>query len=118
MPDAQPDPVAAFRNAYSDLYQPVANYLFRLGDRHATEDVLHDVFLAVHRALPRFRDQGVPIRHWVLGIASRNASRWLRRRQRERHALQDRGAVGPQAANPADAESHPDSPSRPLEALS
>jgi RNA polymerase sigma-70 factor (ECF subfamily) len=78
-----------FRQVYEALYQPVADYLYRrLGDRHDTEDSLHDVFLAVYRALGRFRDRGVPLRHWVFRIASRAASRRLRRRQLELRALQ------------------------------
>jgi RNA polymerase sigma-70 factor (ECF subfamily) len=78
-----------FRQVYEGLYQPVADYLYRrLGDRHDTEDSLHDVFLAVYRALGRFRDRGVPLRHWVFRIASRAASRRLRRRQLELRALQ------------------------------
>jgi RNA polymerase sigma-70 factor, ECF subfamily len=87
-----------FRQVYGTLYQPVGDYLFRrLGDRHATEDVLHDVFLAVYRSLARFRDRGVPLRHWVFRIANRAASRLLRRRQRELRALQQRPALGPVA---------------------
>ena len=74
---------------YEGLYQPVADYLYRrLGDRHDTEDSLHDVFLAVYRALGRFRDTGVPLRHWVFRIANRAAGRRLRRRQLELRALQ------------------------------
>lgn len=92
---ASPD----FRDVYEALYQPVANYLFRrLGDRHDTEDSLHDVFLAAYRAFGRFRDRGVPLRHWVFRIANRAASRRLRRRQRELRALQRGLAPKTQAA--------------------
>jgi RNA polymerase sigma factor (sigma-70 family) len=85
-----------FRQVYEALYQPVADYLYRrLGDRHDTEDSLHDVFLAVYRALGRFRDRGVPVRHWVFRIANRTVGRRLRRRQLELRALQHGLAARP-----------------------
>ncbi|HEX6813338.1 MAG TPA: RNA polymerase sigma factor [Planctomycetota bacterium] len=88
-----------FRSVYEALYQPVANYLFRrLGDRHDTEDSLHDVFLAVYRTLHRFEDRGVPLRHWVFRIANRAASRRLRRRQRVRAMQQQLAPATPAGA--------------------
>src|SRR5262245_23654400 len=90
-----------FREVYEALYQPVADYLYRrLGDRHDTEDSLHDVFLAVYRALGRFRDRGVPLRHWVFRIANRAAGRRLRRRQLELRALQRGLAARPASTTP------------------
>ncbi len=93
-----------FRSLYDALYQPVASYLWRrLGDRHATEDVLHDVFLAAFRALGRFQDRGTPLRHWVFRIANRAASRRLRLQRRELRTLARRVPRGPQASPPGDA---------------
>jgi RNA polymerase sigma-70 factor (ECF subfamily) len=81
-------PPVDFRTVYHELYHPVADYLLRrTGDRHATEDLLGDVFLAVLQALPRFRDRGTPVRHWVFRIANHRANRWLRRRRSESRAL-------------------------------
>lgn len=92
-----------FRSVYATLYQPVANYLLRrTGDAHATEDLLADVFLSVFRALPAYRDQGLPIRHWVFRIANRTATRWLRRRQAEHQLLAMRADVADLVARPED----------------
>ena len=94
---------SGFRAVYDELYQPVANYLFRrLGDRNGTEDLLHDVFVAVLRAFAKFEQRGVPMRHWVFRIANRAASRWQRKQRRELRAL---GRRAPDAivAPPGDA---------------
>src|SRR5262245_46951009 len=81
-------PPLDFCTVYHQLYQPVADYLLRrTGCAHATEDLLGDVFLAVLRALPRYRDRGRPLRHWVFRIANHSASRWLRRRRSEQRAF-------------------------------
>jgi hypothetical protein len=65
-----------FCTVYHQLYRPVANYLLRrTGDAHATEDLLGDVFLAVLRGLPRYRERGRPVRHWVFRIANHSANR-------------------------------------------
>lgn len=98
------DDAAAFRRVYDELYQPVANYLFRrLGDRHGAEDLLHDVFLAALRAFERLEERGVPLRHWIFRIANRAASRWQRGRQRELRALARRAAEVPPPAPAGDA---------------
>lgn len=97
------DEPSGFRAVYDELYQPVANYLFRrLGDRHGTEDLLHDVFLAALRAFARFEHRGVPVRHWVFRIANHAASRWQRKQRRELRALARR-APRPATAPPGDA---------------
>ncbi len=105
---------SSFRAIYDELYQPVANYLFRrLGDRHGTEDLLHDVFLAALRAFARFEQRGVPIRHWVFRIANRAASRWQRRQRRELRALAKR-TRGDTTAPPVDVAASADDALRAL----
>jgi len=47
----------------------------------------------VLRALPRYRDRGTPVRHWVFRIANHSANRWLRRRRSEVVALAARADV-------------------------
>ncbi|MBK8097683.1 MAG: sigma-70 family RNA polymerase sigma factor [Planctomycetes bacterium] len=102
-PAAASAPPVDFRTVYTTLYQPVANYLLRrTGDAHATEDLLADVFLSVFRALPAYRDRGLPIRHWVFKIANRMATRWLRRRHAEHRLLAMRADVADLVARPAD----------------
>lgn len=69
----------AFGEFYRRHYSSIAGYLFRrTGCRHATEDLLSEVFLSALRALPRFRWRGVPVRHWLLRIATRAVNHWAR----------------------------------------
>jgi RNA polymerase sigma-70 factor (ECF subfamily) len=90
-----------FRAVYLTLYRPVANYILRrTGDVHATEDLLGDVFLAVLRALPRFRQRGTPVRHWVFRIANNKLHRWQRRCRSERTGMRARAAVTATFAEP------------------
>lgn len=75
------------RDAFAELYRRhshgVAAHIYRrTGDPHATEDLVADVFLAALRALPRYRYRGVPLRFWLLRIATNAVNRWVRRRRR------------------------------------
>jgi len=75
---------AAFVVLYREHYAALAAYLYRrTGCRHATEDLLAEVFLAAYRGLPRYRDRGRPILFWLYGIATRLVGRWLRGRRSE-----------------------------------
>ncbi len=66
---AKHDP-AAFSALYRQYYPVVSDYVFRrTGDRHATEDLVADVFVIVMRSLPGYRHRGVPLRFWLLRIA-------------------------------------------------
>ncbi len=77
----------AFAELYRRHYRLLANYVFRrIGDSHATEDLVSDVFLIVLRALPRYRYRGVPVRYWLLRIATNTVNRWARKRQRRQQA--------------------------------
>lgn len=73
-------------NAYSAIYlshyRAVAGLIYRrTGDQHLTEDLAGDVFLAAYQALPRFRAGSVPLRAWLLRIATNRVNRWARRRR-------------------------------------
>ncbi|NLE74141.1 MAG: sigma-70 family RNA polymerase sigma factor [Actinobacteria bacterium] len=66
------------QSAIEDLYRShvdrVYRYLlFRLGSVTAAEDVTGQVFLAMVRRLPRYKDQGRPFIAWLYGIARKQA---------------------------------------------
>jgi RNA polymerase sigma-70 factor (ECF subfamily) len=70
---------------YREHSQALASYLLRrTACRHATEDLLAEVFLAALRGLPKYQDRGLPLRAWLYGIATRQVRRW---RRRKRHVL-------------------------------
>ena len=73
----------AFATLYRRHYRSVSDYVYRrTGDLHATEDLVSDVFLTALRTLPRFRYRGVPLRFWLLRIATNAVNHWSRRRRR------------------------------------
>jgi len=73
----------AFAALYRRHYRAVASHVFRrTGDVHVTEDLVADVFLIALRTLPRYRYRGVPVRFWLLRIATNTVNRWIRRRRR------------------------------------
>ena len=91
------------RDAYARLYRlhyrAIVDYLYRrTGDVHATEDLASEVFLTAMQALPRYTHRGVPIRYWLLRIATNAANRWAKRRRRAR----DNGALSVDVADPVD----------------
>ena len=75
------------RDAFGSLFErhhaAIWRYLHRrTGDAHLADDLLGEVFLALLRALPRYRVTGAPLRHWLLRVATRSANRALRQRRR------------------------------------
>ena len=79
---AKGDP-EAFGVLYKRHYPMLVDYVFRrTGDVHATEDLVSDVFLIVIRSLSGYRARGVPLRFWLLRIATNVVNRWARRRRR------------------------------------
>lgn len=81
--------VAATGPTFADVFAGELAYVMRslrrLGIQpRDVEDVAHDVFVIVHRELPRY-DATRPLRPWLFGIAFRVASdfRRLARNQRE-----------------------------------
>lgn len=73
----------AFARLYRQHVRGISDHVYRrTGDVHATEDLVADVFLTALRALPRFRYRGVPVRYWLLRIATNAVNRWARRRRR------------------------------------
>jgi RNA polymerase sigma-70 factor (ECF subfamily) len=86
------------RHAFAALYREhcaaVAGYVYRrTGDPHVTEDLVAEVFLAVLRALPRYRCRGVPFRSWLYRIATNEVNRWAKRRRRDGRAALPEGVA-------------------------
>jgi RNA polymerase sigma-70 factor (ECF subfamily) len=78
---AQEDP-KAFAVIYRLHYGAIGSYLYRrVGDRHATEDLVAETFLVALREIPRFEWRGIPVLHWLYRIATHAANRWARRRR-------------------------------------
>lgn len=73
----------AFAVLYRRHYPALAAHVHRrTGDVHVTEDLVSEVFLTVLRTLPRYRYRGVPLRFWMLRIATNAVNRWARRQRR------------------------------------
>ncbi len=109
---------AEFATLYRRHYDAMAGYLFRrTGDRHATEELLSELFVAAWRGLARFEPRGVPFRGWLYGIATRLVNRHVRRRRVRPEPLDpDANLADPRPAAPARAETS-DEAARVLRAL-
>lgn len=78
---------AALREAYQRHHVPVRAFAGRLlGDRAAAEDLVHDVFVALPKALRRFRGE-CPFEGLLISIAANLARRHLRSSKRRRKAF-------------------------------
>ncbi len=74
---------AALALLYDMHYGPIARYVVRRVGPSDAEDLVADVFLAMVRHLPRFRDRGVPFRAWLYRLATNQVNHWARRRRRD-----------------------------------
>ncbi len=84
---AKVDP-EAFARLYRKHRPMLLDHVYRrTGDVHVTEDLVADVFLEALRSLPGYRYRGVPLRFWLLRIATHAVNRWGRRHRRKRFAL-------------------------------
>ncbi len=98
----RPPEAPAFRAVFEAEFSYVWSTLCRLGVRAADlEDVTHEVFVAVHRALPGY-DPTRPIRPWLFGIAFRVASDYRREARHAREVLRGEPADLADAAPAAD----------------
>lgn len=78
----------AFGSLYRRHFAAVAGYLLRrTGDAALAEDLAADTFLAAWKALPGYRDSGVPFRSWLLRIATNRANAVARRERLRRRVL-------------------------------
>jgi len=89
----------AFALLYRRHYDAIAGYVYRrVGDRHVTEDLVADVFLAMVRWLPRYRRRGVPFRAWLYRIATNTVNRWARtQRKRAMKSVDVESTLAPTA---------------------
>ena len=70
----------AFAEIYRRNCHAITGYILRrIGDRHATDDLVAEVFLTAMRALPRYRYRGIPLRAWLYRIATNTVNRWATR---------------------------------------
>lgn len=77
---AQNGEASAVGRLYQHLSESVYRYLYyRVGDRHAAEDLTGEVFLRMIQALPNYQPQLVPFRAWVFQIARNLAVDHFRR---------------------------------------
>ena len=79
---------SALREAYQQHHASVRAFANRfLNEREAAEDLVHEVFVALPRALRGFR-QEAPLRQFLLSMAVNHARHHLRAAQRRRRAQQ------------------------------
>lgn len=80
---AQGGDEAAFARLYRAHYAAVVGCLYRrTGDAHAAEDLAADTFLSALKGIGKYRVTDVPLRMWLLRIATNAANRWAKARQR------------------------------------
>ena len=110
--DAERDLVARLRakdpEAFAWLYDQYAGLLFRigyslLGDASEAEDLVHDVFLGLPRALTTFEGRG-SFEGWLRRVATRTGLMKLRHTRSRDTQLQRRGWTLPRFASPPDAD--------------
>ena len=77
----------AIAEAYTTHHAPVRSFARRLlGDDAAAEDVVHDTFIALPRAVENFRGTS-SLRSFVIGVAANRARRHVRSAARRRRAM-------------------------------
>ena len=110
--EAERDLVARLRakdpGAFASLYDQYAGLLFRigyslLGDASDAEDLVHDVFLGLPRALVTFEGRG-SFEGWLKRVATRAALMKLRRARSRDTWLRRRGWTRPRFARPPDTD--------------
>jgi RNA polymerase sigma-70 factor (ECF subfamily) len=82
----------AFEYLVRKYQDPIFNFVFRyLGERHAAEDILQEVFWALYRAAPRFEARA-RVSTWLFRIAYNLSMNEIKRRKRHlnfKEALQN-----------------------------
>ncbi|MEZ4402319.1 MAG: RNA polymerase sigma factor [Kofleriaceae bacterium] len=92
----------AVSEAYTAHHAPVRAFARRLlGDAAAAEDVVHDTFLALPRAVAGFRG-AASLRSFLIGVAANRARRHVRSVARRRRAMANLEATSAARADHAD----------------
>lgn len=90
----------AFGELYRRYYPTVAAYVLRrVGQRHAAEDVVNEVFLSAMKAIRRYEHRGLPVRAWFYRIATHAVNRWAVRQRRWRWLLGEARSKAIEAAS-------------------
>ena len=93
----------AFDAIYRQHFSAIAGHLYRrTGNQDLAEDLAADTFLAALKALPRYQSTDVPIRSWLLRIATNKANA-LARRDRIRRRVFGRMPIHQPTDKPEDA---------------
>lgn len=75
----------AFAAIYRAYYPGVAGYLYRrVRDEHVAEDLAAETFIKAMNGLRKYEPRGLPLKPWLLRIATNEAHRWAKRRSRRR----------------------------------
>jgi RNA polymerase sigma-70 factor, ECF subfamily len=82
-----------FRRHAGDVHRLVSRLLGPGASRADADDLAQQVFLAAHRALPKFRGDSKPST-WLYGIATRTVYKELRSRGRHRRMVATIEAIG------------------------
>ncbi len=83
---AQDNNLAAIATIYERLQGVIFRYLYyQVGDYQSAEDLTAEVFIRVIKALPRYRQNTVPIKAWVMKIARNLAIDHFRRAGKHNH---------------------------------
>jgi RNA polymerase sigma factor (sigma-70 family) len=86
----------AFRELYDRWAEPLLAYFYRrVLDPEVAADLLAETFAVAWTRRRRFRDLGRPGGAWLYGIASKELSRYFRRRRVELRALRRLGVEMP-----------------------
>lgn len=99
--------VSPLEHTFEEDFRAIATYVFRrTGDAELAREIACETYVHAVGSLGRWRDIGLPLRCWLLGIATRRLARHRRselRRLRGLMRLWARG-VGPEAAEIAEGE--------------
>jgi RNA polymerase sigma-70 factor (ECF subfamily) len=86
----------AFRELYDRWAEPLLAYFYRrVLDAEVAADLLAETFMIAFEKRSRFRDTGAPGGAWLFGIASRELSRYFRRRRVQLRTVERLGLVVP-----------------------
>jgi len=79
---------AAVDEAYRAHHAAIRGFARRLvGDPHAAEDIVHEAFVALPKAIRRFRGEG-SLRAFLIGVAANHSRRHVRSAMRRRRATE------------------------------